>query len=149
MMVAPQGGHLYLKLDIIRVKKFTLLGLFFRTRQCTRVHRLGVQKRAKLEKRVCFWSYDKFWKGHDGQIKEKRMQNTYLGSIFIPAKYVFRGCFESPFTRMISNLKYKWPPPPRGSHSARPVTYHTASAITDPQNRRFCRVSLPLFLVFC
>ena len=26
--------------------------------QCTRVHRLGVQKRAKLgEKRVCFWSY--------------------------------------------------------------------------------------------
>ena len=35
---------------------------------------LGVQKRAKLVKRVCFWSYDKFWKGHDGQIKEKRMQ---------------------------------------------------------------------------
>ena len=28
-----------------------------------RVHRLGVQKRAKLENRVCFWSY--------GQILER------------------------------------------------------------------------------
>ena len=35
---------------------------------------------------------------------------AYLGSIFIPEKYVFRVCFESPFTRMISSLKYKWPP---------------------------------------
>ena len=25
-------------------------------------------------------------------------------------KYVFRVCFESPFMRMISSLKYKWPP---------------------------------------
>ena len=40
-----------------RKKKITSLGLIFRTRQCTHVHRLGVQKRAKLEKRVCFWSY--------------------------------------------------------------------------------------------
>ena len=36
-------------------------------------------------------------------------KNVYLGSIFIPEKYVFRVCFESPFTRMISSLKYKWP----------------------------------------
>ena len=35
----------------------------------------------------------------------------YLGSIFIPEKYVFRVCFESPFMRMISSLKYKCPPP--------------------------------------
>ena len=35
---------------------------------------------------------------------------TRLGSIFMPEKYVFRVCFESPFTRMISSLKYKWPP---------------------------------------
>ena len=33
------------------------------------------------------------------------------GSILIPGKYVLRYmCFESPFTRMISSLKYKWPP---------------------------------------
>ena len=84
--------------------------MFFRTRQCTRVHRLGVQKCAKLEKRVCFWPYRQVWKGHDGQIKKNTCKNTYLGSIFIHEKYVFRVCFESPFTRMISSLKYKWPP---------------------------------------
>ena len=42
--------------------------------------------------------------------KKNACKNAYLGSIFIPEKYVFRVCFESPFTRMISNLKYKWPP---------------------------------------
>ena len=30
-------------------------------------------------------------------------KNVYLGSIFIPGKYMFRACFESPFTRMISS----------------------------------------------
>ena len=62
--------------------------------------------------RVCFWTYDKFWKGHDWQIKEKRMQKrVFRVAIFIPEKYVFRVCFESPFMRMISNLNYKCPPP--------------------------------------
>ena len=37
------------------VQKFTQLGLFFRTRHCTRVYRLGVQKRAKLEKKGVFF----------------------------------------------------------------------------------------------
>ena len=41
--------------------------MLFRTRR-TRVHRLGVQKRAKLEKRYVFGHIDK-WEGHDGQIK--------------------------------------------------------------------------------
>ena len=45
-----------------------------------------------------------------GKIKKNTCKNTYLGSIFIHEKYVFRVCFESPFTRMISSLKYKWPP---------------------------------------
>ena len=39
----------------------------------------------------------------------KACKNTYLGSIFMDGKYVFRVCFESPFLRMISSLKYKWP----------------------------------------
>ena len=34
----------------------------------------------------------------------------YVEFIFIPEKYVLRVCFESLFTRMISSLKYKWPP---------------------------------------
>ena len=65
---------------------------------------------AKMEKRVCFWSYDEFWKDMTDKLKKNTCKNAYLGSIFIPEKYVFRVCFESPFTRMISNPKYKWPP---------------------------------------
>ena len=92
-------------------KKFTLLGLFFKTRQCTRVHCLGVPKCAKLEERYVFGHIDKFCKGHDTQIKKNACKNAYLGSIFINEKYMFRVCFESPFTRMISSLKHKCPPP--------------------------------------
>ena len=47
-------GHLYMKLDIILVKKIHVMGCFIRTRQCTRVHRLGVQKRGKLKKKSVF-----------------------------------------------------------------------------------------------
>ena len=52
------GGHLFLKLAIIRilVKKNHVIRDVFRSRQCTRVRRLGVQKYAKFEKSVCFWS---------------------------------------------------------------------------------------------
>ena len=101
---------MYLKLGIILVKNFTLLGLFFRTRQCTRLHRLGVQKRAKMEKRGCFWSYWHILERTYGKLRKTHAKNAYLGSIFLPEKYVFRVCFESPFTRMISSLKYKFPP---------------------------------------
>ena len=66
-----------------------------------------VQKR--VEKRVCFWSNWQILEGHDGQIKKNTYKNAYLGSIFLPEKYIFRVCFESPFTRMISSLKYKSP----------------------------------------
>ena len=81
---------MYLKLDFILVKKLQL-GLFFRTRQCTRVRRLGVQKRAKFEKKKRVFDHcDKIWKGHDGQIKKNAFKNPYLESIFVPEKYVFR-----------------------------------------------------------
>ena len=43
------------------------------------------------EKKVCFWSYWRIWKGHEDACK-----NAYQGSIFIPEKYVFRVCFKSP-----------------------------------------------------
>ena len=62
------------------------------------------------KKGYVFGHIDKFWKGHDPQIKKNACKNVYLRSIFIPEKYVFRVCFEGPFTRMISSLKYKWPP---------------------------------------
>ena len=63
------------------------------------------------KKRFVFGHSDKFWKRHGGQIKKNACKNVYLGSIIIPEKYVFRVCFESPFMRMISGLKYKCPPP--------------------------------------
>ena len=56
------------------------------------------------KKRVCFWSYWQILERTWWTNYEKRMQNAYLGSIFTPEKYVFRVCFESPFTRMISSL---------------------------------------------
>ena len=40
----------------------------------------------------------------------KRMQKRVFRVYFVPEKYVFRVCFKSPFTRMISSLKYKCPP---------------------------------------
>ena len=51
-----------------------------------------------------------FEKDINGQIKKNACKNAYLGSIFIPEKYVLRMCFENPFTSMISSLKYKCPP---------------------------------------
>ena len=57
------------------------------------VHHLGVQKCAKLEKRCVFGHNDKFWKGQTRQIKKNACKNAYLGSIFIPEKYVIRVLF--------------------------------------------------------
>ena len=79
-----------------------------------RVHRLGMQKHAKLEKRGgggFFGHIDKFWKGHDRQIKKNACKNASLGSIFIPEKYVFRVLFVSPWTSLIPPLAIRLPPP--------------------------------------
>ena len=36
-------------------------------------------------KKGCVFGHsDKFWKGHDGEIKKNACKNVYLGSIFIP-----------------------------------------------------------------
>ena len=63
-----EAGALVFEVGYHPRKKSRNLGLFFRTRQCTRVHRLGVQNRAKLGKNGVFLVIDKFWKRHDGQI---------------------------------------------------------------------------------
>ena len=58
-----QGGYQARpKIHIIRV--------VFQDRHCTRVHCLGVQKRAKLETGVCFWSIDKFWKDMTDKLRK-------------------------------------------------------------------------------
>ena len=63
------------------------------------------------KKEGVFGHIDKFEKDMTRQIKKNACKNMYLGSFFILEKYVLRVCFESPFTRMISNMKYKCPPP--------------------------------------
>ena len=107
------GSHLYLKLYIL-VKKIHVIRVVLQDQAIYAIHRLGVQKRAKLEKGCVLCHIDKFWKGYDRQIEKNACKNVYLGSpcIFKPEKYMFRMWFESPFTRMISSLKYKCPPHP-------------------------------------
>ena len=63
-----------------------------------------------LKKGCVFGHIINFGKDMTDKLKKNACKNAYLGSIFIHEKYVFRVCFESPFTRMISSLKYKWPP---------------------------------------
>ena len=63
------------------------------------------------EKGVFFCHIDKFWKGHDGQIKKNACKNAYLGSIFIPEKYVIRVLFVCPWTSLIPPLAIRVAPP--------------------------------------
>ena len=55
---------------------------------------------------------DKFWKEPDRQIKKNACKNAYLGSFFIPEKYVFRVLFVSPWTSLIPPLAIRVAPPP-------------------------------------
>ena len=113
-LVFEVGCHPLKKIHVIRVV-FQDQAMYART-----LYR--VQKRAKLKKKSMFLGrIDQFWKGHDGQIKKNSRKNAYLGSIFIPEKYVFRVCFESPFMSMISSLIYKCSP--RTSGQKRKLLY--------------------------
>ena len=59
----------------------------------------------KIGKKGCVFGHiDKFWKGHDGQIKKNACKNAYFGSIFIPEKYVIRVLFVCPWTSLIPSL---------------------------------------------
>ena len=115
IIVRGGGGHLYLKLDIIRVKKknHVIRVVFQDQAMYARTSFRGAKTRKIGKKKwYVFGHMTNFGKNMTDKLKKNAYKNAYLGSIFIPEKYVFRVCFESPFTRMISNLKYKWPPPP-------------------------------------
>ena len=64
------------------------------------------------KKGCVFGHIDKFWKEHDRQIKKNACKNEYLGSFFIPEKYVIRVHFVSPWTSLIPPLAIRVPPPP-------------------------------------
>ena len=53
----PGGGVLQCQGGYQAHPKFHVIRVVFQDLACTHVQRLGVQKRAKLEKRVSFWSY--------------------------------------------------------------------------------------------
>ena len=63
------------------------------------------------KKGCVFGHIGKFWKGHDGQIEKNACKNAYLGSIFIPEKYVI-GCFLCVHGRAwYTLLPFECPPP--------------------------------------
>ena len=62
------------------------------------------------KKGCVFGHIDKFWKEHHGQIKKNACKNAYLGSFFIPKKYMIRVLFVSPWTSLIPLLPFEWPP---------------------------------------
>ena len=104
-------GHLVLKVSVYLMKPLLRAWLsqaFLAFKSCPQYHVVFFML-------VCFdvWYWNKVW--YDiwyEQFKKNACKKAYLGFIFIPEKYVFRVCFESPFTRMISSLKYKCPHPP-------------------------------------
>ena len=72
-------------------------------------------KTCKIGKKGCVFAHiEKFWKGHDGQIKKNACKNAYLGSIFISEKYVIRVLFVCPWTSLIPPLAIRVACPPPG-----------------------------------
>ena len=54
-------------------------------------------KHAKFEKRVCFWPFHKFWKGHDRIIKKKNNQKCTFRVYFRTWKLQAWGVFWKSF----------------------------------------------------
>ena len=71
------GGHLYLKLDIILVKNHIIRVVFQDQAMYARTSLRGA-KTQNWEKGCVFSHVNKFWKGHDGQLKEKRLFWVYF-----------------------------------------------------------------------
>ena len=63
-------------------------------------------KTSKIGKKGVFVMVTNF-----GKIKKKHAKHVFR-VFFHVCKISVEVCFESPFTRMKSNLKYKWPPSP-------------------------------------
>ena len=92
------GRQLYRKLDYHPRKKINVIRVVFQDQAMYARTSFRSAKRAKLGKgfanRVCFGHIDKFWKGHDAQIKKNACKNAYfnIGSIFIVLKNICLGC---------------------------------------------------------
>ena len=108
----PPGGLLVFEVGYHPRKKIHVIRVVFQDQTMYARTSFRGAKTCKIGKKGMFFGHmTNFGKDMTDKLKKSTCKNAYLGSIFIPEKYVFRVCFESPFTRMISNLKYKWPPP--------------------------------------
>ena len=66
-------------------------------------------KTCKIGKKgYVFGHIDKFWKGHDAQIKKTACKNAYLGSIFIPEKYVSWAIYSNLIIKLTYHLQYDY-----------------------------------------
>ena len=114
-----RGSHFYLKLGIILVKNIHVIRVVFQDQAmyaltsfrgaCKNVQ--NWKKKKKKKRPVCLVIVTNFGK----DMTKNACKNAYfIGSIFIPGKYMFIGCVLKVLlrgTRMISSLKYKCPRP--------------------------------------
>ena len=102
------GGPLVFEVGYHPRKKIHVIRVVFQDQAMYARTSFRGAKTCKIGKKgYVFGHMTNFGKDMTDKLKKNACKNAYLGFIFIPAKYVFRVCFESPFTRMISNLKYK------------------------------------------
>ena len=101
------GGALVFEVGYHPRKKIHIIRVVFQDQAMYMHASFKGAKTCKLGKSMFLVILTNFGKGHDTQMKKNACKNTYLGSIFIPENTCLR--YESPFTRMISSLKYKCP----------------------------------------
>ena len=108
----PPGGALECQGGYQARPKIHVIRVVFQDQAMYECTSFRGEKTCKIGKKRCVFGHiDKFWKGHDRQIK-KTCKNAYLGSIFIPEKYVIRVLFVSPWTSLIPPLPFECPPDP-------------------------------------
>ena len=105
----------------------------------------------KFQKGVCFWWWSLILKKKRWAKLRKKGKNSYLGSFFTKIRRLLRLCFESPFTRMIFNLKYKWPPgfvykPVMWKNIAKVVAIQAISRVLTSSNSFHSNISIPTHL---
>ena len=110
-MHKPQGGHSNVKGGYQAHPKIHLIRVVFQDQALYARTSLRGTKTCKIGKKGCVFGHiDKFWKEHDRQIKKNACKNAYLGSIFIPEKYVIRVLFVCPWTSLIPPLAIRVAP---------------------------------------
>ena len=97
LLFAGGGGALYLKLDIILVKRIHVIRVVYEDQAMCARRLFSGAKTCKIWKRVCFGHIDTFRKGYDGLIKKKRMQKRILRVYFRTWKIRVYSSVASPF----------------------------------------------------